>query len=166
MPQSKHGRINRPRSAELRNKFLNSGAKEAGPPHAPKASRGYGRLITDSKRTQPLPQSKPGRINRPRSAELRNKFLNSRAKEAGPPHAPKASRGYGRLITDSKKTQPLPQSKHGRTPLRRLAELHPHKIHDRVLAFLCEPLIRRALYYLLMLCLIIEEYLIRILLEE
>ena len=112
-----------------------------------------------------MPQSKPGRTPLRRSAELRNKFLNPGAKEAEPPHAPKASRGYGRLITVSKKTQPLPQSKPGRTNRPHLAELR-NKIRDRILAFLCEPLIRRALYYLLMLCLVIEEYLIRILLEE
>ena len=49
--------------------------------------------------------------------------------------------------------------------MRRLAELR-NKIRDRILVFLGEPLIRRALYYLLMLCLVIEEYLIRILIEE
>ncbi|MBQ4596772.1 MAG: hypothetical protein IJB12_00020, partial [Methanocorpusculum sp.] len=88
----------------------------------------------------------------------RNKFLNPGAKEAEPPHAPKASRGYGRLITASRRTQRLPQSKHGRTLFRQWA--------DRALNLLSHPLIRRALYYLLWVCLIIEEYLIRILLEE
>ena len=108
MPQSKHGQTPCRQWAELRNKFLNPGAKEAKPPHAPKASRGYGRLITDSKRMQPSPLLKPGRINRPRSVELRN------------------------------------------------------KIGD----ILSHPLIRRALYYLLCVCLVLEEYLIRTLLEE
>ena len=59
----------------------------------------------------------------------------------------------------------IPQSRPGRIPLRRSAELR-NKIRDRILAFLGEPLIRRALYYLLMLCLVIEEYLIRLLIEE
>ena len=59
----------------------------------------------------------------------------------------------------------MPPSKPGRTLLRRSAELR-NKIRDRILAFLCEPLIRRTLYYLLMLCLVIEEYLIRLLIEE
>ena len=60
----------------------------------------------------------------------------------------------------------MPQSRPGQTLWRLWAELHPHKIHDRALAFLCEPLIRRALYCLLWVCIIIEEYLIRIILEE
>ena len=114
-----------------------------------------------SERIQPLPLSKPGRTNRPRSAVLRNKFLNPGAKEAEPPHAPKASRGYGRLITASKRMQRSPQSKHGRTQCRQWAELR-NKIGD----ILSHPLIRRALYYLLWVCLIIEEYLIRLLLED
>ena len=54
-----------------------------------------------------------------------------------------------------------PQSKHGRTPCRQWAELR-NKIGD----ILSHPLIRRALYYLLWVCLIIEEYLIRLLLED
>ena len=61
-------------------------------------------------------------------------------------------------ITASKRTQRLPQSKHGRTPCRQWA--------DRALNLLSHPLIRRALYYLLWVCLIIEEYLIRLLLED
>ena len=52
----------------------------------------------------------------------------------------------------------LPQLKHGLTVFQRLAE--------SLLNLLSHPLIRRALYYLLWVCLIIEEYLIRILLEE
>ena len=44
------------------------------------------------------------------------------------------------------------------TVFRRLAE--------SLLNLLSHPLIRRALYYLLWVCLIIEEYLTRILLEE
>ncbi|MBO5367220.1 hypothetical protein J6A32_01205, partial [Methanocorpusculum sp.] len=59
------------------------------------------------------------------------------------------------------RTQPLPPSKPGRTPLRRSAELR-NKIGD----ILSHPLIRRALYYLLCVCLVLEEYLIRTLLEE
>ena len=161
MPQSKPGQTLLRRSAELLNKFQNLGAK-ARRAACPIGSRGgYGRLSTDSKRTQPLPPSKPGRTPLRRSAELRNKFLNSGAKEAEPPHAPKASRGYGRLITDSKRTQPLPPLKPGRTNRPRSAELR-NKIGD----ILSHPLIRRALYYLLCVCLVLEEYLIRLLIEE
>ena len=47
------------------------------------------------------------------------------------------------------------------TPCRQWAELR-NKIGD----ILSHPLIRRALYYLLMVCLVLEEYLIRTLLEE
>ena len=54
--------------------------------------------------------------------------------------------------------QRLPQSKHGQTVFRRLAE--------SLLNLLSHPLIRRALYYLLCVCLVLEEYLIRTLLEE
>ena len=158
MPPSKPGRTALQRSAELRNKFLNPGAKEAEPPHAPKASRGYGRLITDSKRTQPLLQLRPGRIPLRRSAELRNKFQNLGAK-ARRAACPIGSRGgYGRLSTDSSSTKPSQQSKPGQIPRQSLA--------DRALNFLSHPLIRRALYYLLWVCLVIEEYLIRILIEE
>ena len=60
----------------------------------------------------------------------------------------------------------MPQSKPGRTLLRQWAELHLHKLRDRILAILCEPFIRRALYYLLWICLVLEEYLIRLLIEE
>ena len=55
----------------------------------------------------------------------------------------------------------MPPSKPGRTPLRRSAELR-NKIGD----ILSHLLIRRALYYLLWICLVIEEYLIRLLIEE
>ena len=55
----------------------------------------------------------------------------------------------------------MPQSKPGQTPLRHSAELR-NKIGD----ILSHPLIRRALYYLLWVCLVVEEYLIRILIEE
>ena len=105
-----------------------------------------------------MPQSKHGQTPCRQWAELQNKFLNPGAKEAEPPHAPKASRGYGRLITDSKRMQPSQQSKHGQTVFRRLAE--------SLLNLLSHPLIRRALYYLLCVCLVLEEYLIRTLLEE
>ncbi|HJJ41480.1 MAG TPA: hypothetical protein O0X63_04860 [Methanocorpusculum sp.] len=47
------------------------------------------------------------------------------------------------------------------TPCRQWAELR-NKIGD----ILSHPLIRRALYYLLCVCLVLEEYLIRTLLEE
>ena len=57
--------------------------------------------------------------------------------------------------------QPSPLLKHGRIPLRRSVELR-NKIGD----ILSHPLIRRALYCLLMLCFIIEAYLIRVLMEE
>ena len=160
-PQSKHGQTPCRQWAELRNKFLNHGAKEAEPPHAPKASRGYGRLITDSKRMQPSPLLKPGRIPLRRSVELLNKFQNPGAK-ARRAACPIGSRGgYGRLSMDSKRMQPSTLLKPGRTPLRRSAELRS-KIGD----ILSHPLIRQALYYLLMLCLVIEEYLIRLLIEE
>ena len=108
-----------------------------------------------------MPQSKHGRTLFRQWAELRNKFLNPGAKEAEPPHAPKASRGYGRLITDLSLMRRLPQSKRGRTQCRQWAELR-NKIGD----ILSHPLIRRALYYLLCVCLVLEEYLIRTLLEE
>ena len=63
-----------------------------------------------------------------------------------------------RLSTDSKRRQRSPPSKHGQILCRHLA--------DRALNLLSHPLIRRALYYLLWVCLVVEEYLIRILLEE
>ena len=59
----------------------------------------------------------------------------------------------------------MPQSKHGQTPLRRSVELR-NKIRDRILAFLGEPLVRDFLYWLLCVCLCVEEYLITVLLEE
>ena len=55
----------------------------------------------------------------------------------------------------------MKRSKHGRTPRPHSAELL-----ERIADFLCEPLIRKALYYLLWVCLVIEEYLIRHLIEE
>ena len=57
------------------------------------------------------------------------------------------------------------QSRPGRTLLRRSVELR-NKIRDRILAFLSEPLVRDFLYWLLCMCLCIEEYLIRLLIEE
>ena len=59
----------------------------------------------------------------------------------------------------------MPQSKHGRTVLKRSVELR-NKIRDRILAFLSEPLVRDFLYWLLCVCLCVEEYLIRLLIEE
>ena len=91
-------------------------------------------------------------------AELRNKFQNLGAK-ARRAACPIGSRGgYGRLLTDSKRTQPSLQLKPGRTMFRQWAE--------SLLNLLSHPLIRRALYYLLCVCLVVEEYLIRLLIEE
>ena len=49
--------------------------------------------------------------------------------------------------------------------MRRSAELR-NKIRDRILAFLSDPQVRDFLYWLLCMCLCIEEYLIRLLIEE
>ena len=57
-----------------------------------------------------------------------------------------------------------PQSKHGRILFRLSAELH--NLKKRIGELLDEPLIRDLLYWLLYICLIIEEYLIRLLIEE
>ena len=59
----------------------------------------------------------------------------------------------------------MPLSKPGRTKRPRSAELR-NKIRDRILAFLGEPLVRDFLYWLLCVCLCVEEYLIRLLIEE
>ena len=60
--------------------------------------------------------------------------------------------------TASSSTKPLQQSKPGL--------IHRPRLADRALNLLSHPLIRRALYYLLWVCIVIEEYLIRILIEE
>ena len=60
---------------------------------------------------------------------------------------------------------PSPQSKHGRTLLKLSVEA-PHNLKEKILNFLCEPHVRDFLYWLLWVCLSIEEYLIKMLLEE
>jgi len=45
-----------------------------------------------------------------------------------------------------------------------LAELH--KLREKIAEFFYEPLVRDLLYWLLYICLAVEEYLIRLLLEE
>ena len=59
----------------------------------------------------------------------------------------------------------MPQSKPGQTPCRQWAEAKS-KLKDRILAFLCEPLVQKFLYWLLFVCLAVEEHLLQILLEE
>ena len=56
------------------------------------------------------------------------------------------------------------QSRHGRILFRLSAELH--NLKKRIGELLAEPLVRDLLYWLLYICLIIEEYLIRLLIEE
>ena len=116
-------------------------------------------------RMKPSPQSKHGQILRLRSAEAPHKFLNPGAKETKSPHAPQASRAYGRLITASRRTVLCLFLKPGRTAFRRSVE-KLHKFKEKILNFLCEPLVREFLYWLLWVCLSIEEYLIKMLIEE
>ena len=59
----------------------------------------------------------------------------------------------------------MPPLRPGRTNRPRSVVLR-NKIRDRILAFLCEALVRDFLYWLLCMCLCIEEYLIRLLIEE
>ena len=60
----------------------------------------------------------------------------------------------------------MPQSRPGLTARLHSPEKLLNKFRDRLLAFLAEPLVRQAIYWLLCVCLAVEEYLIRLLLEE
>ena len=68
-------------------------------------------------------------------------------------------------LTDSRRMKPSPQLKHGRTLYLQLAETR-HNLKKRIGDLLAEPLIRDLLYWLLYICLAVEEYLIRLLLED
>ena len=61
-----------------------------------------------------------------------------------------------------------PQSKPGQTVFLPSAEPRhkPQKFRDKILNILCNPVVRRGLQWLLLVCLSLEEYLLRILLEE